>query len=167
MAVSYKLVQKNSDPRSQSGTKKWYAVPKSAAAQTGKQMTKAATENTTLAPIEMEAAMDLLAKYVPQQIAQGHTVHIPGVGYLRLSFKSEGVENIKDFNPSTMIKEPKLVFKPDEALRTSILQNLAYEDGGVLADGVTYASRPAYLKAVGEGSTEEGSGEEEERPGGL
>ena len=158
MAVSYKLVQKNSDPRSQSGTKKWYAVPKSAAAQTGKQMTKAATENTTLAPIEMEAAMDLLAKYVPQQIAQGHTVHIPGVGYLRLSFKSEGVENIK---------EPKLVFKPDEALRTSILQNLAYEDGGVLADGVTYASRPAYLKAVGEGGTEEGSGEEEERPGGL
>ena len=90
-----------------------------------------------------------------------------GVGYLRLSFKSEGVENIKDFNPSTMIKEPKLVFKPDEALRTSILQNLAYEDGGVLADGVTYASRPAYLKAVGEGGTEEGSGEEEERPGGL
>lgn len=86
MAVSYKLIQKNSTPGTSGGTKKWYAVPKSAAAQTGKQMTKAATENTTLAPIEMEAAMDLLAKYVPQQIAQGHTVHIPA--WVTCAFRS-------------------------------------------------------------------------------
>ena len=58
------------------------------------------------------------------------------------------------------------MFKPDEALRTSILQNLAYEDGGVPGRRRYYASRPAYLKAVGEGGTEGGTGEEE-RPGGL
>ena len=83
MAVNYKLVQKR-NPVKPEDPKKWYAVPKSATAQTGKQMTKAATENTTVAPIEMEASLDLLAKYVPKQLVQGHTVHIPGVGYLRL-----------------------------------------------------------------------------------
>ncbi len=165
MAVSYKLVRKNSEPgKKEGGLKKWYAVPKSSTAQTGKQMTKAATENTTVAPIEMEAALELLAKYVPQQIAQGHTVHIPGVGYLRLSFKSQGVENIEDFNPSAMIRDAKLVFKPDEALRSAVLQNLAFEDGGVLADGVDYASRKTYLKAA---KGETGGGEDDDRPGEL
>ena len=66
MAVSYKLVQKR-NPVKPDDPKKWYAVPKSATAQTGKQMTKAATENTTVAPIEMEASLDLLAKYVPNR----------------------------------------------------------------------------------------------------
>lgn len=165
MAVSYKLVRKNSEPaKKEEGLKKWYAVPKSSTAQTGKQMTKAATENTTVAPIEMEAALELLAKYVPKQIAQGHTVHIPGVGYLRLSFKSQGVEKIEDFNPAVMIRDAKLVFKPDEALRSAVLENLTFEDGGVLADGVDYASRKAYLLvANGEG----GASGEDDRPGEL
>lgn len=166
MAVTYKLVQKNSEPgKTGGGVKKWYAVPKSATAQTGKQMAKAATENTTVAPIEMEASLELLAKYVPKQIVQGHTVHIPGVGYFRLSYKSKGVENIEDFNPATMISGARLVFKPDEALRSAILENLKFEDGGVLVDGVDYGNRKAYLKAVN-GDTG-GSGGEEERPGEL
>lgn len=162
MAVSYKLVQKR-NPVKPDDPKKWYAVPKSATAQTGKQMTKAATENTTVAPIEMEASLDLLAKYVPKQIAQGHTVHIPGVGYLRLTFKSDGAEKIEDFNPATMIHDARLIFKPDDELRKAILENLAFEDGGVLADGIDYASRPTYLKFV----KGESSGGEEERPGEL
>lgn len=162
MAVNYKLVQKR-NPVKPEDPKKWYAVPKSATAQTGKQMTKAATENTTVAPIEMEASLDLLAKYVPKQLVQGHTVHIPGVGYLRLSFKSDGVENIEDFDPVSMIHDARMIFKPDEELRKAVLDNLAFEDGGVLADGIDYASRTSYLKVVKGG----GGGGEEERPGEL
>ena len=99
-----------------------------------------------------------MAKYVPKQIVQGHTVHIPGVGYLRLSFKSKGVENIEDFNAGEMIYDAKLVFKPDEELRSAILENLQYEEGGVLAEGIEYANRKSYLQLVnpgGSGSTGE------------
>lgn len=161
MAISYKLVQKG-NPSKKEDPKKWYAVPKSSTAQTGKQMTKAATENTTVAPIELEAALDLLAKYVPKQIVQGHTVHIPGVGYLRLSFKSKGVENIEDFNAGEMIYDAKLVFKPDEELRSAILENLQYEEGGVLAEGIEYANRKSYLQLVNPGGS--GSNGEDDAP---
>ena len=56
-----------------------------------------------------------------------------------------------------------MIFKPDEELRKAVLDNLAFEDDGVLADGIDYASRTSYLKVVKGG----GGGGEEERPGEL
>lgn len=152
MSVTYKLVQK-SHPYKKDEPKKWYAVPKSATAQSAKQMTRSATANTSISAYEMQAALQLLADYVPSQLIQGHTVHIPGVGNLRLSFKSDGVSNVEDFNASTMIKDVKLVFKPDEEMRTAVLGGLTFEDGGVLADGIEYGSRTAYLKVKSGGTT--------------
>ena len=44
------------------------------------------------------------------------------MGYLRLMYKSKGVDGIEDFNPATMISDARLVFKPDDAL----FYNLGY-----------------------------------------
>ena len=87
--AKYKLIKKvNPQKRQEPG--KWYATPKSETPLSGKAMTCAATANTTTAPIEMEASLELLAKFVPQQLQQGHTVKIPGLGTFRLTFKSAG-----------------------------------------------------------------------------
>ena len=43
-------------------------------------MTRAATENTTTAPIEMEASLELLGKHAAQQLQQGHIVKVGGLG---------------------------------------------------------------------------------------
>ena len=148
MSVNYKLVQKK-NPQKKSEPAKWYATPNSAKPLAQKALTRAATENTTTAPIEMEAAMELLAAFIPQQLKQGHTVNVPGMGTFRLTFKSEGVEDINLFNAGQMIKSPRIVFTPAKELRERTLQGISYENSGVLENKINYASLADYRKAKG------------------
>lgn len=114
-----------------------------------KALTRAATANTTTAPIELESAMELLAAFIPQQLKQGHTVNVPGMGTFRLTFKSDGVEDINKFNAGQMIKSPRIVFTPAKELKEGVLQGLSFENGGVLEAGINYASLADYRKAKG------------------
>ena len=75
MSVKYSLVKKMNPQKREE--LKWYATPSSSTPLSGKAMTRAATANTTTAAIEMEAALELLAAYIPQQLLQGHTVRCP------------------------------------------------------------------------------------------
>ena len=146
--AKYKLIKKvNPQKRQEPG--KWYATPKSETPLLGKAMTHAATANTTTAPIEMEAALELLAKFVHQQLQQGHTVKIPGLGTFRLTFKSDGVEDINSFRANCMIKNARIVFTPSKELRESVLSGLSFEDGGVLENDISYASLADYRMAKG------------------
>lgn len=156
MSIKFNLIERAA-PGNPEAPKKWYAVPSSESPMTGKALTRAATANTSTAPIEMEAAMEHLAAFIPQQLLQGHTVKVPGLGTFRISFKSKGVASVADFSASSMISEPRIMFTPDRALRTSIISNLVFENGGVLKDGVRYATVTDYLRAAGEGGTGEGS----------
>ena len=144
--AKYKLIKK-ANPQKREDPPKWHATPKSETPLSGKAMTRAATANTTTAPIEMEASLELLAKFVPQQLQQGHTVKLPGLGSLRLSFKSDGVANINDFRANSMIKNARIVFTPAKELRESVLNDLTFEDGGVLDNDISYASLADYRLA--------------------
>ena len=148
MSVNYKLVQRK-NPLKKDEPAKWYATPNSAKPLAQNALTRAATENTTTAPIEMEAAMELLAAFIPQQLKQGHTVNVPGMGTFRLTFKSEGVEDINLFNAGQMIKSPRIVFTPAKELREKTLLGLRFENGGVLENKINYASMADYRKAKG------------------
>lgn len=148
MATGYRLIKRR-NPQDPEGIKKWYAVPNSMPALSTYEMSVMATENTTITPMEMESSLRLLARFIPQQIKQGHTVHIPGLGYFRLSFSSDGVEDIKDFDAGHMIKRPRLIFVPDKQFRDSVLNGLKFIDLGVLDEDIEYASRNAYMKAKG------------------
>lgn len=144
----YKLVKKI-NPMDRKAEKKWYAVPVSEVAQTVKAMTRMATENTTTAPVEMEAALDLLGKHARHQLQQGHTVRLGDLGTLRVSFKSDGVEDITQFNAGAMIKNPRIIFTPSKEFRESVLQGIQFQNGGVLDEGVSYASLADYKVAKG------------------
>lgn len=158
--AKYKLI-KRTNPLKKDQPAKWHATPNSETALSGKAMTRAATANTTVAPMEMETSLDLLAKYVPLQLQQGHTVKIPGLGSFRLTFKSDGVENINDFRANSMIKNARIVFTPSKELRESVLSGLTFEDGGVLENDISYASLTDY-RLTKNPST--GGGEEDDRP---
>ena len=161
MSVNYKLVQRK-NPLKKDEPAKWYATPNSAKPLSPKALTRAATANTTTAPIELESAMELLAAFIPQQLQQGHTVNVPGLGSFRLTFKSDGVEDIDKFNAGQMIKSPRIVFTPAKELREKTLQGLSFENGGVLENKINYASLADYRKAKGlpapGGSASGGSG---------
>ena len=148
MSVNYKLVQRK-NPLKKDEPAKWYATPNSAKPLSPKALTRAATANTTTAPIELESAMELLAAFIPQQLQQGHTVNVPGMGTFRLTFKSDGVEDINKFNAGQMIKSPRIVFTPAKELKEGVLQGLSFENGGVLEAGINYASLADYRKAKG------------------
>lgn len=141
----YKLVKKI-NPQDKAAPKKWYAIPISEVPQTVKAMTRAATENTTTAPIEMEAALELLGRHARQQLQQGHTVRVGDLGTIRVSFKSDGVEDITDFNAGAMIKNPRIIFTPSKEFRESVLQGIQFQNAGVLDEGISYASLSDYKK---------------------
>ncbi len=153
MGFKCKMVEKSTDPRDKSAPKKWYGTTQSETPLSGKAMTRAATKNTTLAPIELEAALDLLADFIPQQLLQGHTVTLPGLGYFRITFKSKGADTVQDFNAKEMIYDIRPVFMPSKELRDRIRQNIEFEDGGVSKDGISYATRADFYQATGQGGT--------------
>lgn len=156
MGVPYKL-QRKKNPQKPSEPGKWYAVPKTGKAIKEKVMTRMATEDTTMADFELSAAAKLIGKFIHNQTVQGRKVHIPGLGSFRVSFGSEGVEDIMKFN-TDMIRNVKIVFLMDSDLRASILKDLSFENAGVDDEGVQYASLENYkevkgLTASGGGST--------------
>ncbi|ADV45038.1 hypothetical protein [Bacteroides helcogenes] len=167
---NYKLV-KRGNPAKKDAPKKWYAIPVSYEAQNVKTMTRAATENTTTAPFELESALELLGNYAKQQLLQGHIVRIGSLGTLRITFKSEGVDDINQFNAGQMIKEARVLFTPSKELRESVVKGLQYQNGGVLEDGISYTSLSDYKRAKGSatggGGTvtpPSGGGDENENP---
>lgn len=155
MSARYKLV-KRVNPQKRNEPGKWYAAPNSSTPLKGKAMTRAATANTTTAPIEMESALELLAEFVPGQLQQGHTVTIPGLGSFHLVFQSDGVDNIEDFRASTMIKNARIAFTPAKELRERVLNGLTFVDGGVLENGISYASLSDYRAAKAASGGESG-----------
>ena len=163
MPLKCKLVERNTDPTDKSSPKKWYGTTQSAAPLSGKAMTKAATKNTTLAPVELEAALDLLADFIPEQLLQGHTVTIPGLGYFRLTFRSKGADTVQEFNAKEMIYDVRPLFMPSAEFRNRIKEGIEFEDGGVSKDGVSYATRADYYQATGQGgtATTPGTGEDD------
>lgn len=122
-------------------------------------MTRMATEDTTVADVELSAAAKLIGKFIYNQIIQGKRVRIPGLGSFRLSFGSEGVDNILDFNVN-MIRNVKVLYIIDTSLRAAILNNISFENAGVDDEGVQYASMENYkeVKGLTGGSSTPGTG---------
>lgn len=147
MGVPYKL-QRKKNPQKPDEPGKWYAVPKTGKAVKEKVMTRLATEDTTMADFELSSAAKLIGKFIHNQTLQGKKVHIPGLGSFRVSFGSEGVDDIMKFN-TNMIRNVKIVFLMDSDLRASILNDLSFENAGVDDEGVQYASLENYKEVKG------------------
>ncbi len=144
----YEFIQR-SNPQRPEEAKKWYACPISNKPLGVRAMASAATENTSTAPVEMESSLDLFGKFAIQQLQQGHTIRVGNLGTLRVTFKSEGVANINDFNVGSMIKDARIIFTPSKELRNGVLNGLSFENAGVIENGITYASVQSYFKAKG------------------
>lgn len=153
----YKLIQKGK-PNDKDAPKKWYATSISEKPQSTKAMTKAATQNTSTAPIEMEASLELFGKHAIEQLREGHSVRIGNIGTLRLVIGSEGTEEITKFSAS-MIRGARIQFTPSKEFREGVIQGLQFQNAGVLQDGISYATLADYKKAKGIGGG--GSGESE------
>ena len=158
MAVPYKL-QRKRNPQKPTEPGQWHAVPKTGTPEKEKFMTRMATEDTTVADIELAAAAKLIGKFIYNQSIQGKRVRIPGLGTFRISFGSEGVDNIMDFHTG-LIRNVKVVFTVDSDLRNAILNDISFENAGVDDEGVQYATMENYkeVKGLTGGSSTPGTG---------
>lgn len=156
----YKLVKK-ANPLEPESEKKWYAIPISENPQTVKEMTRAATENTSTAPIEMEAALDLLGKHARTQLQQGHSVRVGDLGTLRISFKCDGSIKLDDFNAASNIKNVRIIFTPSKEFSDSVLNGIQFQNAGVMDEGISYASLADYKKAMDVSHDSGGGGKKE------
>lgn len=140
-----KLVQRGNPARPEEG-KKWYGTAVSGRPLPVRQMARFATRNTSTTPLELEGALELFGEYAIAQLLQGHAVKLGYLGTLRLTFKSEGADDIRDYHPARMVREPRILFTPSKELRNRVVKNLTFELGPVVKDGVTYASVSDFLK---------------------
>lgn len=166
MSLSYKL-QKKKNPQRRDDPAKWYAVPKNGTPMDEKSMTRSATESTTVEDVELLASSRLISKHIRNELLAGKRVRIPYIGSFRLSFGSDGVDDIRDFHTG-LIRNIKIVFTPDADLRTDILRDVKFENAGVDDEGVYYGSLENYkmVKGLNQGGSGGGSTGEGEDGGG-
>ena len=162
--ANYKLIERKLKSLGKDETK-FYAIPLTERPLPVPQFAKIATTDSALSPGEMLAALELFGQTALQQLLQGHSVEVPGIGSLRISFSSKGVDNPDDFKPRTMISNPRIIFRPKPEVKNAIKEGMYYENAGVRADGIDYSSIAAYKKAKGEGDTG-GTGGTKPTPGG-
>ena len=121
MGTPYKLL-KRKNPQDREAAAKWYAVPKTGGPADENVMSRLATEDTTMADFELEGASKLISKWIYNQIMNGKRAKIPGLGTFRITFGSQGVDDICDFHTG-LIRNIKINFIPDSNLRSNVLQD--------------------------------------------
>ena len=165
--AKFKLTQKK-NPMKKDEPAKWYAIPSVVNRLTTRTVCKVVTRNTTTAPTEAESTFNLVCDGIVHELQQGNSVQLGELGWLRLSFGSEGVEDLTKFDAASMIKNLKVVFSPSKTLLSSIEQGLEFENVGVVSEGFTFPSTKSYLKYLETGKlpTPGDDEEEEEEEGG-
>ena len=165
--AKFKLTQKK-NPQDKAAPAKWYAIPSVVNRLTTRTVCKVVTRNTTTAPTEAESTFNLVCDGIVHELQQGNSVQLGELGWLRLSFGSEGVEDLTKFDAASMIKNLKVIFSPSKTLLSSIEQGLEFENVGVVSEGFTFPSTKSYLKYLETGKlpTPGDDEEEEEEEGG-
>ena len=163
MKANYNLTKRH-DPSTKE--MKWYATPAGKGAMDADETAKMAVADTTLSKAEFKSVMEVASEKLIPLILSGISVTIGDLGKLRLSFGSQGVENMDDFDPQTMIKNVKFVFTPSATLKSALAQ-ATFEQEGIVESGIKYGSKLSYLKAKGLVDDSEDTGQTEPGGGGT
>lgn len=140
----YKLTKKPTKPGQTGAKTKMHAIPAVVNRVNTRELCTIVTRNTSTSPVEAEATFSLVCDAIPRELQRGSSVQLGRLGWLRLSFSSDGVENIDDFDAATMIKNIKVVFTPSKELMAAINTGISFENVGVVDGGFTFPSTKAY-----------------------
>ena len=128
---------------------KWYGVSNTGKAENTYVITRNASENTSTAPTEMDSSIELFFREAIKELLNGNSVRAGRYGNFRIAFRSEGVEDINEFNANSMIKDARIVFQPSKLFRSEVINNLQFTVNCVTEDEVKYASLSDYRRAKG------------------
>jgi predicted histone-like DNA-binding protein len=123
--MKYKVIKKT-NPRDPKGPKKQYASPVKAGNLTLKDLAKEIAANSSLSRGDVENVLINFVEQMPVFLKIGMSVKLGDFGTLRLSLKSEGVEEGEKFDASK-IKGVKPIFTPGMELKKS-LEDITFEE---------------------------------------
>ena len=148
MSFKFKFAKKRKNPTKPQEGDQWHAIPVTTNRLTTRSLCKVVTRNTTTAPTEAESTFNLVCDGIVHELQQGSSVQLGELGWLRLSFGSEGVEDLTQFDAASMIRNVKIIFTPSKTLMADIKNGLEFENVGVVDEGFTFATTKAYLNAL-------------------
>lgn len=120
MVHNYKLVQRFSKPGDPTSQKKWYAMAQSTGSAGMTELCMLIAARSTVSSADVKAVLDNLNFVIDFQLKSGRTVRLGELGSFRLSVSSKGVADKEAFT-SSLLKAPRIIFTPGEALRETRL----------------------------------------------
>lgn len=153
MAVKYHLVlRKNLSREVEPGQEQlYYAQTRATRTCTFEELCDLIAESSTASSGDVKLVVDRLTKFLAKSLERGEVVQFGELGNFQLLLSSSGSLTTEAFS-AAQLRKPRLCFRPG-----ALLRNLTQTVKG---------ERITFEPVEGEDETG-GSGEEEERPGGL
>jgi predicted histone-like DNA-binding protein len=98
---------------------KWYASPVNDGKITKTDLAKEIVTISALSRGDVSSVIENLLEILPKYLLMGKSVNLGELGTLRVSFGSEGVDDVKDFS-TKKISGVKIVFTPGVELKKQL-----------------------------------------------
>ncbi len=114
----FNLIER-ADPRDRSLPKKWYATPASRGRISIDELSTDIAGASSLSPGDIANVLKSLVVSVPKFLLLGISVDLGDLGYMRISFSSEGFAEKEAFDAS-QIDDVKIIFTPSSKLKATL-----------------------------------------------
>lgn len=118
MAVNY-VVKQKMNPRDPEAQRKWYGITKSIGNASIRKISKQIEKRSTVSSADVRAVLESFLEIVPELLGDGMTVRLGDFGSFRISIKTEGVEEEKDFSSNNILSN-KMIFTPGKEVKNAI-----------------------------------------------
>jgi len=107
----YKFFQVKSSIEAMSG--KYYACTIKSGDISTEQLAEHIQANCTVKYSDVLAVLRELFETMKEKLQEGYSVHLDNIGYFRIAVSSKLVDSIDEFNQSTDMRAPRVIFTPE------------------------------------------------------
>lgn len=123
--MKYKVIARK-NPQSPQSAPKYYAQPEYNGMVDIDFMAKEIAGRSSLTAGDVKNVLAQFLEEIPTFMLLGYSVKLNQLGTYRISFGSKGTDVAKDFK-SNMIDNIKVIYTPDTALKTRIVDDITFE----------------------------------------
>lgn len=116
MSIKYNIVQRGEPGVPGGGTKKYYAIANSRGTIGIDELTTEIASLSTVNGADVQAVLFGLMETITKFLDKGNGIELGDLGYLRVSFSSEGAETEEEVSPAAITRR-RILFRPGKKLR--------------------------------------------------
>ena len=128
MAIFIKFRQ-NNDPQNPQSYKLWYARAYQPETVTLRHLAEKMQANCTVKRADILAVLSELADTMRDELQNGKTVYIDGIGYFKIGLSSRGLNKPDDFHADRDVRDLHIVFRPDSKWQPDGTRRIALLEG--------------------------------------